>query len=265
MPERFSPINTSCSGPDGSGKDTAVAGTLDLLFGTFGKNLQVVRLDRPPMYLWMDEANQLHTKKLFLPWFRLINRAHQVGDKQGNIRLVQAANALNVVTQGWVVRPAVDKIWHPNLYISGRNYFADPAVYADFYAPELTKMSFEQRMRFMKRISLLPDYDQMFLFSIEPEIAVKRILGRIADERIKPTGQIGWTHRHETIEGLSRLSDSFKKIPQAMNSEFPQTQIIPVDASVPKNEVANLIAGYIGVKLQGILGINQREVRGEKV
>lgn len=125
-------------------------------------------------------------------------------------------------------------------------------------------MSLEQRIRFMKRISLLPDYDQMFLFSIEPDIALRRILERIADERKKPTGQVSWAHRHETIEGLSSLSDLFKKIPQAMNSEFPQTQIIPVDASMPKGEVANLIAKQISERLRGILRTNQQVVEGRK-
>lgn len=110
MPERLAPIYTSCSGPDGSGKDTAVVGALDVLFETFGNSLQVVRLDRPPMHIWMNGTNQIQTKRLFLPWFRLINTVHQVGDRKGSIRLIQAANALNVVTQGWVVRPTTDKI-----------------------------------------------------------------------------------------------------------------------------------------------------------
>lgn len=245
MKDRLKPLDTSLSGPDGAGKDTAVAGALDILFHTFNSDLRVVRLDRPPMCVWQDDKENVRTQKLFVPLFRLINHAHEVGDREGNIRLVQASNAANVIIQGWVIRRIASSNFNPNLYLSGRNYFTDSAAYAQFYSPALTHLSIEQRLKFMKHVSNLPDYDQIYFMQIDPETALKRIEGRVASERIKPTGHVLWRHRHETIEGLTQLSNTFEEIPSATNTVFPETQVFIVDASAPKQEVAACIAGNI--------------------
>ena len=253
MAERLKPLDTSLSGPDGSGKDTAVLGVLDLLFQTFEEDLRIVRLDRPPMYIWQDKDGNRMTRKLFVPFFRFINHVHKVGDRDANIRLVQAANTANVMMQGWVVRRISNDSFKPDLYLSGRNYFTDPTAYAQFYAPELTALTIEERLRFMKQISRLPDYDQIYFMQIDPLTAYKRIEGRIAEERVKPTGQPLWQHRHETVQGLTLLSEAFQEIPLVVEKVFPNTEVINIDASAPKGEVALRIASDIRRRLNPII------------
>lgn len=234
------PLRAVITGIDGAGKST----TASLIIENMGIGYRIVKPGPSrPVYTIIGGEKQYHYQIIV----GLIDRLHILADRTKRPELIGVVNALNVCLNGRIIEPSLVKKYQPDLVLGARDFYADPAVYAEVYQPTLAKKSISERVDFLRAVTGAPFRHLIFFLTVPAEEAIIRIERRIAREKTIPgsSEREKWRHIHEVPETLSRLQHEYYAVLQELQSRSP-VQIYEINTqSVPQPQVVNIITDTI--------------------
>lgn len=239
----YNPYKISITGIDGSGKSTAT----DAVALELGKHYRVARVSRPAYSVVNGVKNPYYQRLL-----GAIDSLHATADKTENLRYVLWVNALHVALQGRVIEPGLIKKAKPDILLTSRDYIIDPAVYTSVYAPKYSAQNMVRKIKHMQRITGLSYRDVVFLLTVPPDVAMKRIEQRIAKEKLNPGAaeREKWLHVHEEPETLGNLQSGYFNALKIIQALSEKTQIEIVDTY---QQGEDEVAKYILIALRNLL------------
>lgn len=196
------PLRASITGIDGAGKSTVSSDVVKNL----GKDYCIGKIVRP-VYVSINGVEE----KKFSRLLRVVDIAHGLGDIAQSRRLSLAANAIDVVTQGRIIEPHIEKTINPDLILGARDYLIDPSVYAIYYSPRIARLPMKERIDFFQKLTGTDVRDIVFFLTVPPEEAVERIERRIQAESSGESKSLRpkWKHMHENVEDLTNIQREY--------------------------------------------------------
>ncbi len=201
--ERLQPLTASITGIDGTGKNTALQAAVNRLspryaIGTLGKPSSTIRFER----------EREHYKRLTT----FSNALHKTANENGLKPLSTLASALDVITQGRIVEPGLQRK-RLDLIAGSRDYIIDPAVYSIFYAGVLGSRTPNQRLGFFRNVSGMHLRDVIFQLTVDPDEAVQRIFKREKEQSGGNTNmRTPGRYMHEERGHLEKLQKEYPVI-----------------------------------------------------
>ena len=242
MSKEGNPLKVSITGIDGAGKSTVVEDVVNSL-----GDLTVAKIVRP-VYTHIDEQREYHFSKLM----KVVDFAHNMGDRMQSKKLSITANAIDVILQGRVIEPHFIRNLNPELMLGARDYLIDPAVYAVYYSPRLADRSMKERIDFFQKLTGVSVRDVIFFLTVPPEEAVARIERRIQLEAEGTSSKRPkWRHMHENPRDLGILQEEYYSALDEIGRRS-DPEIVEIDTSMyTQAEVATTITAVIKGKLNG--------------
>jgi thymidylate kinase len=256
-PETAQPFRTSITGIDGAGKDTITR----LALGVVSRGAKIVNLNRPA-YVF-DDGEQT---QIFKRTTETFDRMHEGADSRQNPHLITMINAMNVLVQARIMERRAEQM-RPDMITSSRDPWVDPAVYLTYYAPDSVQrnISMATRLKTMQHLTGV-QRDLLILLRVDPEVAVKRIDSRVAEEaevrEASGNASAGmrdkWRHMHENVPDLTMLAEGYD-VAMAELGKMTDIRIFEIETTDrPVEEVRDLAAMAMSQSLQGAIEPGER-------
>jgi len=230
-------LRVALVGIDGSGKTTTAVKLVRRLRGA----LSVCKPGRPPLV-----AADGHPDTFMAEQAAAMEQRLQRADATGSRWRVMLSRRryLRFVTR---VERLMAKRFAPQLMLLTRCPYIDPAVYARFYLPRLSRVvPLACRLRMAALLSPVPRRLLYIHLHTPPEVAMERIEARL--EQLNAGAESGrehWLHMHERLDVLRVLSDEMFN---AVDMQFRHgsSNVLRVDNVAPRQDgVVELAAEQI--------------------
>jgi thymidylate kinase len=224
-------------GIDGSGKTSTAVKLVQRLRG----QLSICKPGRPPLVaakgqpdtFMADEAAAMEAN---------LRRADATGKRLSVV--FSRRRYLNFVTR--VERLMADR-FGPDLMLLARCALVDPAVYAEFYLPRLSRLlSLERRLRLAAWSARVAPRQVYFHLDTPPDVAMARIDARLAQLNAADTsGREHWRHMHEQEETLAGLAKTMRHALEIV-SRATGAQVMTINnAELRQDGVVELMAEHL--------------------
>lgn len=210
-------INASVSGIDGSGKST----TVGLVSQMLAKEVRVGVLASSDGTCCVLEGDK---KRFVLPGVssKLID-LYRKGQRLGNRLIVFEAAMKLLAMREKTIRPFMVENFRPDVVLSDRDVLVDSIVLFDSYwSGRLPMWSMVSVVEAVAGESVT---DELYLLSLRPETAFKRICGEKGDD-------------HESLESLRRMSGKYPGVIAGLIGMGKIKQWRTTDAEQPSQDVA---------------------------
>ena len=223
-------------GIDGSGKTSTAVKLVERLSG----QLSICKPGRPPLVAARGASETFMSEEAAAMEARL-RQADATGKRLSVV--LSRRRYLKFITR---VERLMASRFSPDLMLLARCALVDPAVYAEFYLPRLSRvLGLERRLKLAAWAARVAPRQVYFHLDTPPAVAMERIDARLKQLNSQGDGREHWRHMHEQEEILAGLGETMRHALELV-SRASGAQVVTINnAELRQDGVVELMAEHL--------------------